>query len=50
MTSVDKRQRIPGVTTLIMEGLHSDSVHIVVDGAFAVRLSALGGKDHACVG
>jgi len=47
MIATGKRQRIPVNTTLIEEGQNIDFVYIVVDGAFAVRASALGGKDIA---
>jgi CRP/FNR family cyclic AMP-dependent transcriptional regulator len=47
MIATGKRQKIPAVTTLIEEGQNIDYVYIVVDGAFAVRVSALGGKEIA---
>lgn len=47
MIATGKRQKIPAGTTLIKEGQDIDSVYVVVDGAFAVRVSALGGKDIA---
>jgi len=47
MIATGKRQRIPAVTALIKEGQDIDFVYVVVDGAFAVRVSALGGKDIA---
>jgi CRP-like cAMP-binding protein len=47
MIAAGKRQRIPAGTTLINEGLQIDYIYIVVDGTFAVRVSALGGKEIA---
>ena len=47
MIAAGERREIRAGTTLIEEGRRIDYVYIVVDGAFAVRVSALGGKDVA---
>jgi CRP-like cAMP-binding protein len=47
MIAAGTRQRVSAGTTLIAEGKEIDYVYIVVDGAFAVRVSALGGKELA---
>jgi CRP/FNR family cyclic AMP-dependent transcriptional regulator len=47
MIAAGKRQRIKSKATLIEEGKASDSLYIVVDGAFAVRVAALQGKEIA---
>jgi CRP/FNR family transcriptional regulator, cyclic AMP receptor protein len=47
MIASGKRQRVPARTTLITEGQTIDYVYIVVDGAFAVQVAALQGKEIA---
>lgn len=47
MIATGQRQRIPAKAVLIQEGQAVDYVCIVLEGTFAVRVSALGGKDIA---
>lgn len=47
MIAVGKRQRIKAGSTLIVEGQKIDHVCIVLEGAFAVRMAALQGKEIA---
>jgi CRP-like cAMP-binding protein len=47
MIAAGERRKIRAGSTLIAEGGQIDHVFIVVDGAFAVRVSALRGKDIA---
>ncbi len=47
MIAVGKRQRMKAGSTLIVEGQKIDHVCIVLEGAFAVRVAALQGKEIA---
>lgn len=47
MIAVGRRQRIKTGSALIVEGQTIDHVSIVLDGAFAVRVAALQGKEIA---
>jgi CRP/FNR family transcriptional regulator, cyclic AMP receptor protein len=47
MISAGKRERMAAGSMLIQEGHSSDHLYIVVEGAFAVRLGALQGKQIA---
>jgi len=47
MISAGKQKRVAAGATLIHEGQEAESVFIVLDGAFAVRISAAGGKEIA---
>jgi CRP-like cAMP-binding protein len=47
MIAAGKRERIAAGSMLIQEGRSSDHLYVVVEGAFAVRLGALPGKEIA---
>ena len=47
MISAGNRKKVSKGTALIHEGREIDSMYVVVDGAFAVQVAALGGKEIA---
>lgn len=50
LMDVGKKQTIPAGTTILTEGTPTESFYIVIEGAFAVQLSALNNQSVAHVG